>query len=96
MQDIAHDTILRKIAADPEWFLQLLNAGKKSLSSASYKKYFEAGAILFENDCDQYLQSAIMARYARFLNNPEANGNRGLSLDVVSDMIRYMQTLHMW
>ena len=65
VQDIAHDTILRKLAADPEWFLQLLKAEKESLSPASYVKYFEAGTTLFEQDHDQYLKSAIMARYAR-------------------------------
>ena len=89
VQDIAHDTILRKLAADPEWFLQLLKAEKKSLSPASYEKYFEAGTSLFEQDHDRYLKSAIMASYARFLHNPEANGGRELSLDVVADMIRY-------
>ena len=89
VQDIAHDTILRKLAADPEWFLLLLKAKKESLSSASYEKYFEAGTILFEQDHDRYLKSAIMARYARFLHNPEANGGKELSLDVVADMIRY-------
>ena len=89
VQDIAHDTILRKLAADPEWFLQLLKAEKESLSSASFEKYFEAGTTLFEQDHDQYLKSAIMARYARFLHNPEANGGKELSLDVVADMIRY-------
>ena len=82
VQDIAHDTILRKLAADPEWFLQLLKAKKESLPSASYEKYFEAGTVLFEQEHDQYLKSAIMARYARFLHNPEANGNKELSLDI--------------
>lgn len=89
VQDIAHDTILRKLSADPEWFLQLLNAERKSLSPASYEKYFEAGTTLFEQDHDRYLKSAIMASYARFLHNPEATGDRELSLDVVADMIRY-------
>ena len=89
VQDIAHDTILRKLAADPEWFLQLLKAEQKSLSPASYEKYFEAGTTLFEQDHDRYLKSAIMARYARFLHNPEATGDRELSLEVVADMIRY-------
>ena len=89
VQDIAHDTILRKLASDPEWFLQLLKAERESLSPASYEKYFEAGTTLFERDHDRYLKSAIMARYARFLHNPEATGGRELSLDVVADMIRY-------
>lgn len=89
VQDIAHDTILRKLDSDPEWFLQLLQAEKNSLSAASYAKYTEAGTALFEQDHDLYLKSAIMAKYARFLHNPEVNGGRTLSLDVVADMIRY-------
>lgn len=89
VQDIAHDTILRKLDSDPEWFLQLLQAGKESLSAASYAKYTEAGTALFEKDHDIYLKSAIMSKYARFLRNPEATGGERLSLDVVVDMIRY-------
>ena len=89
VQDIAHDTILRKLDADPEWFLQLLQAKQESLPPASYKKYLEAGTTLFEQNHDRYLKSAIMAKYARFLHHPEANGGRELSLDVVADMIRY-------
>lgn len=89
VQDIAHDTILRKLDADPEWFLKLLQAAKGSLSPASYSKYLEAGTTLFEQDHDLYLKSAIMAKYVRFSQNTEVNGNASLSLDVVVDMIRY-------
>ena len=89
VQDIAHDTILRKLARDPEWFLQLLHAEKESLSPASYSKYMETGTVLFEQNHDQYLKSTIMSKYARFLHNPEATGGKALSLDVVVDMIRY-------
>ena len=89
VQDAAHDTILRKLDADPEWFLQLLEAEKASLSSASYHKYRETGTALFEQDHDQYLKSAIMSKYARFLHNPEITGGKALSLDVVVEMIRY-------
>ena len=71
VQDIAHDTILRKLDSDPEWFLQLLRAEKDALSQASYSKYTETGAMLFERNHDLYLKSAIMSRYARFLRNPE-------------------------
>ena len=74
-------------------FLQLLQAEKDSLSSASYTKYMEAGTALFEQNHDLYLKSAIMSRYARFLHNPEATGCKVLSLDVVSDMIRYTISL---
>ena len=89
VQDIAHDTILRKLDADPEWFLKLLQAAKGSLSPASYSKYLEAGTTLFEQDHDLYLKSAIMAKYVRFSQNIEVNGNASLSLDVVVDMIHY-------
>ena len=89
VQDIAHDTILRKLEADPEWFLKLLQAAKGSLSPASYSKYLEAGTALFEQDHDLYLKSAIMAKYARYGQNVEFNGNADLSLDVVVDMIHY-------
>ena len=89
VQDIAHDTILRKLASDPEWFLQLLQAEKESFSAASYAKYAEAGTVLFEKNHDLYLKSTILSKYARFLHNPEVTGGKVLSLDVVVDMIRY-------
>ena len=89
VQDIAHDTILRKLDADPEWFLKLLQSVKTSLSPASYSKYLEAGTTLFEQNHDLYLKSAIMARYARYGQLEEFNGNASLSLDVVVDMIHY-------
>ena len=89
VQDAAHDTILRKLDSDPEWFLELLEASKDSISSSAYSKYVNAGTVLFENYHDNYLKTAILSRYARFAHNSEANGNRDLSLDVVVDMIHY-------
>ena len=75
VQDVAHDTILRKLDSDPEWFLQLLNTEKEAISSASYEKYVEAGTALFEQEHDLYLKSAIMSKYARYLHSREATGN---------------------
>ena len=89
VQDIAHDTILRKLDSDPEWFLQLLQARKECFSSTSFTKYLETGTVLFEKEHDLYLRSVIMSKYARFQRNPEATGGRSLSLDVVVDMIHY-------
>lgn len=89
VQDIAHDTILRKLRSDPEWFLQLLRAEKNHIPAMTYNKYLETGTILFEQEHDQYLKSAIMSRYARFLTNTEATGDRELSLNAVVDMIHY-------
>ena len=90
VQDVAHDTILRKLDSDPEWFLQLLNTEKEAISSASYEKYVEAGTALFEQEHDLYLKSAIMSKYARYLHSREATGGKELSLDVVVNMIQYI------
>ena len=69
--------------------MQLLDSEKDALSPASYAKYLEAGTILFEQDHDHYLISAIMSKYVRISHNSEANGGKKLSLDVVVDMIHY-------
>lgn len=89
VQDIAHDTILRKLDNDPEWFIELLNNSKEELSEASYSKYLNSASVLFENDHDIYLRSAILSKYARYINDPDANGNKELSIDAVIDMINY-------
>lgn len=89
VQDNAHDTILRKLDDDPEWFLTLLKSAKDLLSSASYNKYQKSGLLLYENNHDIYLKRAILSKYAHFMDNPEFTGSTQLSLDVVVDMIRY-------
>ena len=89
IQDVAHDSILRKLGADPEWFLDLLAAKRGLFPPASYEKYRNTGIALFEKDQDLYLKSAIMSKYARYDRNPDACGGRELSLDTVAEMIRY-------
>lgn len=89
VQDRAHDTILKKLNRDPEWFLALLREAKESLTTESYKKYFEAATILYERDQDAYLRKSIEANYARFHGNQLAHGNTKLSLDKVVDVVRY-------
>ena len=89
VQDMAHDTILRKVNSDPEWFLQLLHAGKRFLSDSAYKKYLKTATTLFEQDHDMYLRSAILSKYIGFFDKPEATGKKSISIDVVTDMIRY-------
>lgn len=89
VQDKAHDTILKKINQDPEWFLSLLNDAKDNLSSEAYKKYMDAATSLFEEDQDAYLRKAIEASYARFHGKKMFHGNAPLSLDKVVDVIRY-------
>ena len=89
VQDKAHDTILKKLNQDPEWFLSLLNDAKPNLSAESYQKYLEAATSLYEEDQDVYLRKAIEASYARFQGNQLFHGNTELSLDKVVDVIRY-------
>ncbi len=89
VQDKAHDTILKKIDQDPEWFLSLLNEAKNSLSVESFQKYLEAATSLYEEDQDAYLRKAIEASYARFQGNQMFHGNTVLSLDKVVDVIKY-------
>ena len=89
VQDKAHDTILKKIDQDPEWFISLLNQARDSMSSESYRKYLAAATTLYEDDRDQYLRRAIKASYAKFDGNKMFHGNTELSLDKVVDVIRY-------
>lgn len=89
VQDNAHDTILKKLRDDPEWFLTLLESAKPSLVPAAYAKYYKAGIRLYENDGDSYLRRAILARYAPYMDRAEFSGDRKLALDVVADAIRY-------
>ena len=89
VQDKAHDTILKKLNWDSEWFLALLGEAKDSLATESYKKYFENAALLYERDKDAYLRKSIEASYARFQGNRLVHGNTNLSLDKVIDVIRY-------
>lgn len=89
VQDRAHDTILKKIDNDPEWFLSLLRDAKHNLPVESYRKYLESATLLYEKDQDEYLRKAIEASYARFQGDQMAHGNVELSLDKVVDVIRY-------
>lgn len=89
VQDKAHDTILKKLDRDPEWFLSLLKETKGSLTRETYEKYLNAATLLYEADQDLYLRKAIEASYARFQDNMLFHGNTELSLDKVVDVIRY-------
>lgn len=89
VQDKAHDTILKKLDKDPEWFLNLLEGAKSNLSAESYKKYLDVAAILYEKNQNLYLRKSIEAKYARLQDNQMLQGNAKLSLDKVVDVIRY-------
>ena len=88
-QDRAHDTILKKLDNDPEWFISLLVDAKDSLSKESYNKYLSTAIELYEAEQDLYLRKTIEASYARYHGKELLNGNTELSLDKVVDVIRY-------
>ena len=89
VQDKAHDTILRKIANDPEWFLELLVERKSNLPEETYRRYYKTAASFYENSQDRYLRKAIEAKYIKYENNKKFRGNTLLSLDKTVDVIRY-------
>ena len=89
VQDTAHDTILKKLDADPEWFLALLEKIKDKLGDENYNKTFLKASQLFENAQDSYLRKAIHAKYMRYENQNELTGNTSLNIDKVVDTIRY-------
>lgn len=89
VQDKAHDTILKKLNQDPDWFICLLKENNGSISKEYYKKYLEIATRLYEENRDNYLRKAIQAMYVRFHDNEMYNGKAQLSLDKVVDVIRY-------
>ena len=89
VQDKAHDTILKKIDADAEWFITLLNESKSSFAPEVYAKYFATAAARYEQEQDDYLRKAIEAKYVKYQEEVLYHGNAELSLDKVVDVIRY-------
>ena len=89
VQDKAHDTILKKISQDPEWFIELLSGAKNSLTLEVYQKYWKTATKLYEQEKDSYLKKSIEACYVKYKDNPKVNGNTVLSLEKVVDVIRY-------
>ena len=89
VQDKAHDSILRKIDGDTEWYISLLNGAKDNLAEEAYRRYYKVATLLYEKSKDNYLRKAIEASYAGFNGNMQAHGNVQLSLDKVVDVICY-------
>lgn len=89
VQDRAHDSILKKIDSDSEWYLALLKDSSHILPEESYKKYFEIATDCYEKNQDLYLRKSIEAEYSNFHSSPSIQGNTKLSLNKVVDVIRY-------
>ena len=89
VQDAAHDSILRKIDNDPEWYMTLLFGARERIGEAAYQKYKSTADALFEASRDSYLRKAIKAIYIRYSEKDEYNGFSALNIDKVVDIIRY-------
>lgn len=87
VQDAAHDSILRKIESDPDWFLELLDINKDKIKSDSYKRYYNTAVQIFEENKDVYLRKAIKAEYATLNNSPQLTGSSQLNLDKLVEVI---------
>ena len=90
VQDKAHDTILKKLEKDPEWFISLLDDAKSLLPEGAYQKYYNRGSELYEKEEDLYLRKTIESLYTKYRGRSFHNGNLELSLDKVIDCIRYL------
>lgn len=90
VQDMAHDTILRKLDQDPEWFVKLLEQEKSNISITVYKRYRETAMKLYERYQDSYLRKSIEAQYAQFDGSEECCGNVELDIDKVIDVVSYL------
>ena len=89
IQDKAHDSILKKIDQDPEWFIELLDASNSQFKEATYKRYLTIATAIYEAYQDNYLRKSIEAVYYKYQSAPVMRGNQYLSLDKVIDVIRY-------
>lgn len=93
VQDKAHDSILRKIDSDPDWFLELLNESKSQIVIESYNKYESNALRLLETAKDYYLIKSIKAGYAEFKGKTQCTGNAELSLEKTVDAIGYFTSV---
>jgi len=89
VQDVAHDSVLKKLSSDPAWFVELLNKSRKSLSSDNYERYLKNATALYERTEDCYFKNMINFLYARFGSDNNLHGNAALALNKFVEIVRY-------
>ena len=89
VQDRAHDDILRKISADPQWFIEILNRAKNRLSPKAFDYYYRTASAQYRKRKNQYLIASIQAVYAD-LDKEESTGFTELNLGKVVAAINYL------
>lgn len=90
VQDAVHDQVLRKVASDPKWFLQLLDRAKTELTDKAYRKYLSRGKELYHHQENRYLKESIEAAYVRYEGRNDLMGNTRLDIDKVVELINYI------
>jgi putative zinc finger/helix-turn-helix YgiT family protein len=69
VQDQAHDDILRKIASDPQWFLEMLERAKDKIAPRYYTDYHQNATRELEKKIAQYIYNFSNINY-HALNSP--------------------------
>lgn len=90
VQDGVHDDVLRKVANDPKWFLDLLKRAKGELTDKAYYKYLNKGKENYHQKRNKYLRESIEAAYAKYEANSNIMGNTELDIDKVVELINYL------
>lgn len=89
VQDAAYDSILRKLAEDPGWFLQLLDENKDKFSKELWEKYRVQAEKAYYASRDQYLQKALSSKYAEINGYPTYCGGTPLNIPKIKEVICY-------
>ncbi len=88
VQDRVHDDVLRKMKYDPQWFLQMLERAKETISTKAYEKYLNTANLSLGQLQNNYLIDSIRALYAN-LKDDQVTGRASLNLDKVVEIINY-------
>lgn len=88
VQDRIHDDMLRKLDADPRWFLDLLERAEGKIPERAYAKCLSAANSEYRKMQNSYLESSISALYA---NHVDASETGGVTMDLarVVEIINY-------
>src|SRR6056297_1388790 len=89
VQDIAHDSILRKIKEDPKWLLNFLERNINNLSEKSYNKIKEKIYFQIKQREEDYITQAFeMSHISEDFN--KYNGNSFPNTNKLIDTIQYV------
>lgn len=90
VQTEAYDSLLRKVARDPEWYLELLFNARDLLSESAYDKSRSVAMEAFAEISDRYQQNAFAAKQARYRETAIFHGSRQLDVAKIVDVINYL------